>query len=356
MRFKKLFSLALAGVFAFGFFSGTQAATREEISEVKVSKAGNFKFWEKDSESAKKLVEYVKDVTNPKSKNFIPIEDRIATFDMDGTIFCETAPSYFWNMIFIQRTLHDENFQADSATKEYAQSLEDFNNGKISDYKHGISEPYKAEAFKNMNYAEYTEYVQNFYENTSVTGLSNLKWGEAFYLPMVEVIRYLQANNFKVYVVSGTDRQLIRVLLGDIFKIPSEQIIGSDINILAANQGDKKGEKYDYTHNDYLVRGDFFTKTIKMNKVVAIDREIGKQPVLAFGNSDGDTSMLNYAITNNKYKSLAFFVLCDDLERELGNLKKADKCKKMAENNGWTSISMRDDWKTIYGENVEVEK
>ena len=90
-----------------------------------------------------------------------------------------------------------------------------------------------------------------------------------------------------------------------------------------------------------------------MNKVVNIFREIGRQPVLAFGNSKDDASMLNYTITGNKYKSAAFFVLCDDLERELGDTAKAEKCRKLAEENGWYGISMRDDFKTIYGDNVQ---
>jgi len=89
-----------------------------------------------------------------------------------------------------------------------------------------------------------------------------------------------------------------------------------------------------------------------MNKVQAIAKEIGKQPVLAFGNSSGDTSMLNYTVNNNKYKSAEFFLLCDDLERELGDTKKAEKCRKLANENGWVPVSMRDDFKTIYGKDV----
>ena len=108
-----------------------------------------------------------------------------------------------------------------------------------------------------------------------------------------------------------------------------------------------------YRKDDYLVRGKYQGKNLQMNKVTAIAREIGKQPVLAFGNSRDDASMLNYAIYGNKYKSAAFFVLCDDLQRELGNLEKADKCRRLAAEYGWNVISMRDDFKTIYGDNVK---
>ena len=90
-----------------------------------------------------------------------------------------------------------------------------------------------------------------------------------------------------------------------------------------------------------------------MNKVSSIVREIGLKPVLAFGNSSTDASMLNYSIQNNKYKALAFMLCCDDLEREYGNLKKADSMKEASAQNGWIPVSMKDDWKTIYGEDVK---
>jgi hypothetical protein len=89
-----------------------------------------------------------------------------------------------------------------------------------------------------------------------------------------------------------------------------------------------------------------------MNKVSVIQQEIGVQPVLSFGNSSGDNSMANFVIDDNPYSSKAFMLCCDDLERENGNTEKADKMRKCCEENGWTAISMKDDWKTIYGDSV----
>ena len=101
-----------------------------------------------------------------------------------------------------------------------------------------------------------------------------------------------------------------------------------------------------------LLGGKNLVKNLQMNKVTIITREIGVQPVLAFGNSLTDASMLNYAIHGNKYKALGFMLLCDDLEREYGNAAKAEKMRNDCAQNGWIPVSMRDDWKTIYGENV----
>ena len=354
---KKILSAILAGMFALGSFSISDAMSREEISAIKVSKSGNFKFWEKNSAAKEKLVAYVKDVTNKNSKNFIPVEDRIATFDMDGTFICETAPYYFEWMLYLNRALYDESFTPSQADREYAKNIEDAirNTGKFPKNVDVDEEKSQESVFAGMTPAEYETYVKNFMQKP-VEGLSNLKWGEAFYLPMVEVIKYLQANDFTVYVVSGSDRPTVRILACDLLKIKTNNVIGSDPKIISANQDENDGGNYVYKKDDYLVRGHLIEKNLKMNKVSQIAREIGKQPVLAFGNSSGDTSMLNYAVYGNKYKSAAFFVLCDDLDRELGNTSKAKKCEDLANENGWTSISMKNDWKTIYGDNVKREK
>ena len=355
---KKILAAITAGLIAFGSFGMVDAMPRDQIAKIQVKKAKDFKFWTTDSVANKKLVEYVTDVTNKKSKNFIPVEDRLAVFDMDGTFICETAPCYFEWMLYLERALYDENYTPSPEDRAYAQMVESeiradhFMTGK---FPKGIDigEAKSQESvFAGMTVKDYEAYVKNFM-NKPVEGLTNLKWGEAFYLPMVEVIKYLQANDFKVYVVTGSDRPAMRVMASELLKIPTNQIIGTNPDIRAVNQGDVSADNYVYRHDDYLIRGQLTQKNLKMNKVVAIEHEIGKQPVLAFGNSSGDTSMLNYAITGNKYKSLGFFVICDDLERELGNEKKAAGCVKLADNNGWIKISMRDDFKTIYGDNVK---
>ena len=96
----------------------------------------------------------------------------------------------------------------------------------------------------------------------------------------------------------------------------------------------------------------FASFNMKMSKVANIVREIGRQPVLAFGNSSGDAAMFNYTVTRNKYRALAFSLICDDLEREMGSMKVAEKMRAACGQYGWVPISMRDDFKTIYGDGV----
>ena len=356
MMKKKICAAAMAAMIGLGtaaWLPEAAAMPRAEITAISVNKKGsNFKFWNKDAASYQALVGYVKDVTDPKSKNFIPVEDRVAVFDMDGTFLCETAPCAFGWLLITQRTLHDPGYRASEDDRQFAVALEQFIKSKDPNSNPGSSTPHLAAIFAGMGEEEYASYIRDFIE-TPVEGLSNLKWSEAFYLPMVEAIRYLQSNQFQVYVVSGSERQMARVMASSPLRIPESHIIGTDMEIKATHQGETKGDHYDYRKDDSLVRGNFAVRNLKMNKVAAIAREIGKQPVLAFGNSDGDTSMLNYTVNGNKHKSAAFFLLCDDLERELGDTAKAAKCLKLAEKNGWIPVSMRDDFATIYGENVK---
>jgi hypothetical protein len=212
--------------------------------------------------------------------------------------------------------------------------------------------------FAGMTPEAYQAYVDKYMKSSNVQGLTNLKTGEAFYLPMAEVVSYLDKHNFTVYVVSGCERDTVRTLVKDIMPIQPNHVIGSDHSYRMEKQPENvRADFYQYTPGDKLVRGDKLVGiNVKSNKVVLIHREIGKKPVLAFGNSSGDASMFDYTITDNKYKAAAFTLLCDDTERELGNKAKADKMKASAQKHGWTSISMKDDFKTIYGDNVKRSK
>jgi hypothetical protein len=158
--------------------------------------------------------------------------------------------------------------------------------------------------------------------------------------------------------VSGTDRLQVRSAIAGVISVPERQIIGSDSTLIASGQTETESLNLDnlsyfYQSTDTLLRGhQMVVKNIHMNKVSVIAQEIGRQPVLAFGNSTGDASMAQYVITNNPYPSKAFIVLADDVERENGNPEKAQKMQKLCNDYGWIPISMKNDWKTIYGDQV----
>jgi len=311
--------------------------------------------WTDNSKLKTQLTAYIKDITNKNSKDFIPVENRIAVFDMDGTLCCETDPGYFDHKLLYHRVMEDETYKdkASEEEKETAQIIKTyFETGEYPkglDVKHGKA---VATAFKGMTIKEFDNYVKK-YRNEQMQGYNNLTNGEAFYKPMLEVIDLLQANEFKVYIVSGTDRLITRGLAEGVVNIPLSQMIGSDESLVASNQGEKDGLSYTFSKDDSVITGgEFLVKNLKMNKVSVIEQEIGLQPVLCFGNSSGDEAMANFTINNNKYKSGAYMLCCDDVERENGNIEKANKMYESCEKNGYTAISMKNDWKTIYGNNV----
>ena len=353
---KKFLATVAAFLIAFGSFNGVYAASRDEIAAIHVQNTSDFKFWSENSPTKQKIVDFVEDVTNPNSANYIPPEDRIATFDLDGTIYCETAPYYFKQMMFLYRVLEDKNYQPSKDLIKVAEAVKPFIMEKKSipdKLKSKLSEGTR-KAYEGMTNEEYYAYIRDFM-NTNEVGLSNLKRGEAFYLPMIEIISYLTNNGFKVYMNSAGEREIVRCLIDGAINIPLDRILGSNVTYISTNQGKNGAEKYSFDRNkEKIVRSTGYPfKNEKNNKVFSIIYEIGKKPVLAFGNSSGDYAMLEYALQDNKYRAESFFVICDDTERELGNAKRAEKDTATALKRGWNPISMHDEFKTIYGDNVK---
>ena len=210
-----------------------------------------------------------------------------------------------------------------------------------------------ASSFAGMTLEEFDDYIQEF-KKQPMPGYNGMHRGEGFYLPMLQIIDLLQKKNFKVYIVSGTDRFIVRgIIHNSVLNLPDSQIIGSDETLVSSGQKDVNGLDYTFSRDDRLILGgDFIIKNLKMNKVSVIMKEIGRKPVLAFGNSTGDSSMAQFVTSGNKYRSLAFMLAADDLERENGSAGKAEKMINICKENGWIAVSMKNDWKTIYGDKV----
>ncbi len=313
-----------------------------------------FAEWNPEAPALKALIEYVEDVTNEASPNYIPEGDRIATFDMDGTLCAELYPTYLEYYLLARRIFCDPSYQPDEEMLEFGRVLRDHALDKsFPDGMDVLHATHAAKAYAGMTLTQFNDFVTNQLVR-DVDGFEGMTIANSFYLPMVEVVEYLQDNDFKVYVVSGSDRYLCRIFIEGVMDIPYEQIIGMDVDIEATNEDGADGLKYVYTKEDSIVRTDrLLIKNLKMNKVKAIVKEIGRQPVLSFGNSSGDVSMHNYTIFNNRYKSAAFMLIADDEERDYGNTEKVQSLKKQWEENGYYVISMKDDFRTIYGDDVK---
>lgn len=336
--------------------TGNQSSVTETVAATEAAQSDDaLSLWTDSAPLKKQLTDFMRSITAEGSNDFIPVKDRIAVFDMDGTLCCETDPGYFDHKLLYYRVTEDPDYKDKASAEEKAVCEKIKTYFETGEYPKGLDVEHGkavATAFKGMTPEEFDAYVKKYKEQPTI-GYNNMKYGEAFYKPMLQVVDYLQANDFKVYVISGTDRLITRGLCDGVLNIPPSQMIGSDESFVATNQGDKDGLDYTFSKDDKVITGgEFIIKNLKMNKVSVIEREIGQQPVLCFGNSSGDGAMANFTITNNKYQSGAYLLCCDDLERENGNQKKADSMRESCEKNGWTAVSMKDDWKTIYGDNV----
>ncbi len=307
--------------------------------------------WNNRAPAKQALVNYVEAVTAPRSPDFIPVENRIAVFDLDGTLILETDPTYFDWALFEHRVLDDPQY---TPTREQVAAARASREKGIFPPLNANREKMVSQAYQGLSVEEFYDFVRAFMQQDQ-PGFVGMKRGDIFYKPMLEVVEYLVKNKFTVYICSGTDRLTVRPLLAENMPyIPNRQILGSDSTLIASGQDNADGLVYTFQKGDHLVLGGKnLVKNLQMNKVTLIEREIGVQPVLAFGNTFSDASMVNYTIYNNPYKALGFMLMCDDLEREYGNQQKAEKMRAGCEQYGWICVSMRDDWKTIYGSHIK---
>ena len=350
---KKLTLLMLAALLMCGT-SVLASCGDNDDNEIELAQKKYFKSWN-DCEALKALKDYVEDVTNPNSANYIPVEDRIATFDMDGTFVGELYPTYFEYNLLEYRVLDDPDYRerAPEDVKEAAQSIRDFvrQGTPLPDHFDMVHAYAAAKAYAGMTLAEFDAYVKA-YATKPANGFSGMTYGQSFYRPMLEVFNYLKDNGFTYYVVSGSDRFICRALTESI-GIEPNRVIGMDVRLTASNQGLEAGVDFTMGKNEDLKRtSELIIKNLKTNKVLQISQEIGKVPVLSFGNSGGDCAMHNYALSNTKYRSEAFMLIADDDARDHANRDKALALGEKWQQQGYHVISMRDDFKTIYGEGV----
>lgn len=312
-----------------------------------------FKLWN-NCESLNTLIDYVRDVTNKRSKNYIPVEDRIATFDMDGTFIGELYPTYFEYNLLEYRALDDPSYKdvAPEDVKDAAQKIRNCvrDGVKLPDDFEMEHAKAAAKAYAGMSIADFDKYVKD-YAKTAANGFNGMTYGESFYKPMLEVFKYLEENDFTYYVVSGSDRFICRALV-DSLGIAPNRVIGMDVELKTTKQ-DKEDYKYTMDTDEYVIRTEnVLIKNVKNSKVKQIEQEIGKIPVLSFGNSSGDEAMHNLCKTNKEYKTETFMLIADDPDEDHVNLEETAKRKAIWETNKYNIISMKDDFKTIYGEGV----
>ena len=308
-------------------------------------------YWASDSAAAKSLRDYVSKVTNPEDKdNFIPEKDRIAVFDMDGTLTCETFYTYYDTMMFIEYCLVDH---PDKVSDELKQIAADIRPGYLADET--LARNF-AKAYAGMAVEEFRDYIVEFGKKKTLS-FNNMRYIDGFYLPMVELVKYLYNNGFTIYVISGTERTTTRAIVANSpirDYVTPNHVIGTDFEIKQkGHETESSNMDFKYENGDELVlTGGFIQKNLNGNKSIYIEREIGQRPVLAFGNSGSDTSMMNYTIdSRNPYPAQAYMIVADDNVREWGTQDWAAKSEDYA-SKGFIPVSMKNEFTQIYPEGI----
>ena len=308
-----------------------------------------FEYWN-EGNALTSLTTYVAAVTDENSEDFIPVKDRIAVFDMDGTLACETYYTYYDTMMFIEYCLVDHPEKVSDELKEVAKSIAP---RYLADET--LARNF-AKAYAGMTVNEFYDYVVSFGKKNTQS-FNNMRYIDNFYLPMVEVVRFLYENGFTIYVISGTERTTTRAIVANSpikDYVTPDHVIGTDFEVkVKGHETEPSNMNFKYENGDELVlTGGFIQKNLNANKSIYVEREIGQRPVLAFGNSGSDTSMMNYTIDErNPYKAQAYMIVADDDVREWGT---QDWEKKSADyiSKGYTPISMKNDFAKIYPDGI----
>ena len=284
------------------------------------------------------ILNFVKQTTDSKSPDFIPVNERIAVFDNDGTLWSE-RPVYFQLYFAMDRVKalaakHPEW----KTTQPFKAVLEGDMQALIESGKKGLLELVMA-THAGMSDEKFDAIVKEWIK-TAKHPTKNVHFSELVYQPMLELLDYLRANGFKTFIVSGGGIDFMRPWAAEVYGIPTHQIIGSQIDVKYENKKVVRVPKIRFIDD-------------KEGKPVGIHYHIGKHPVAAFGNSDGDFAMMEYTEANKAYKTFQLYVHHTDEKREWAydresHIGKLDKGLDYAKANGWTIVDMKNDWKVIY--------
>ena len=330
-----MFSFRLTGLFLLflAVYSCSSASVNIEAEDPLPS-------WN-DGNTKQALLDFVTDVTNPTCDCFVAVPDRIAVFDNDGNLWSE-QPAYFQLFFAIDRVKEMAVDHPEWKTQQPFQSiLEDDPETFATFGEHGILEVVMATHAGNTT-GEFEEIVKQWL-STARHPRFDRPFTDLVYQPMLELIAYLQANDFKTFIVSGGGIEFMRPWVEEVYGIPRDQVVGSSIKtefILVDGEPEIRR----------LAELDFIDD--KEGKPIGIHKFIGRKPVFCSGNSDGDLQMMQYT-DSGKGSRFMLYLHHTDAEREWAydresHIGRLDKGLDEAKEKGWTVIDMKNDWKVIY--------
>ncbi len=295
-----------------------------------------------DGTSKQDIINFVTAVTDKSSSDYIDPRERIAVFDNDGTLWSE-QPAYF-QLFFTMDRIKD--MAADhpewKTTQPFQAVLEGDMKAVAASGEKGILELVMT-THAGMTTDEFAYIVKEWLKTARHPTL-NKPYTELVFKPMLELLNYLRVNDFKTFIVSGGGIEFMRPWVEEVYGIPPEQVVGSSIVTKLEMRNGKpvliREPKLNFIDD-------------KAGKPVGINQHIGRRPIFAFGNSDGDLQMLQWTTLGGEGRRFAGIVHHTDKEREFAydknsHMGRLDKALAEAAKNGWTVVDMKKEWKVIY--------
>jgi phosphoglycolate phosphatase-like HAD superfamily hydrolase len=292
------------------------------------------------------ILHFVEAVTSAGGAEFVPPLDRIAVFDNDGTLWCEKPMYIQLDWILRQLAAQAEDDPSLRSKQPWQAAWEkdfDWLGGVIVKHYQGDDSDLQVLLAGTLSLSEGQAIEQleaaarDFVENERHPTLG-LAYRECIYQPMLELLRYLEANGFTNYIVSGGGRDFMRGFAQDLYGIPRERVIGSTVAYRYV-ESDDGGEIVQRAELDVIDDGP--------GKPIQIWNVIGRRPILAAGNSNGDLQMLAFA-GGASLSALRLLVVHDDAEREFDYVAGAEKIISAAQRHNWTAISIQRDWQKVF--------
>lgn len=293
-----------------------------------------------DTRTRQTILSFIAAAVDSSSQGFVPPADRIATFDNDGTLWCEkpTYPQFIFAMQRIKQLAEEWPELGDQPA--YKAALE----GDLEYFTRLY--PEEIPLLMKILFDTHAGMPQSEFDGMAAAFLSDAlhpRFGVPFkqctYKPMVELFYHLQASDFKVYIASAGGMSFVRSVSEEIYDIPRENVIGSSISFEVDRQNDKL----------ILLRKPGLIEPLDEGpgKPINIELHVGGPPILAVGNSNGDIEMLEFA-ASDEMPNLSLLLHHDDAEREYAYVEGAERALKLADDHGWTVISMKEDFDTVF--------
>jgi phosphoserine phosphatase len=301
-----------------------------------------------DGPTKSAITDFVGRVTEEGGPDYVEPAARVAVFDNDGTLWTEKPMPI--QLDFTVRRLaamaqDDPSLQGQQPYQAAYQNDLKWMGAAMVKHYHGDDSDLKllmgavTAAFDTVNVEAYDDLVLSFFGEADHLTLGR-PYRTCGYAPMLELLRYLEANGFTNYIASGGDRDFMRPIADDLYGIPPERIIGSALGLTYQAEGDQ-------TSLVYKAAMDFFDDGPE--KPIRIWSRIGRRPILAFGNSNGDVPMLSYAGTDS-LPALRLLLLHDDAEREFDYVAGAEQALDVAAQQNWTVVSIKNDWNSVFAD------